>query len=113
MDLRGGLVLGARAAGAMSRILDDRVGESLGSALPRTAVQLARPEVVNALLRDHAPNGSVSLPPIRAVHLPGVEFESSNCTNFLIELEATLRTVLRRSVAAIERLDFGSWLAGL
>lgn len=87
MDLRGGLVLGARAAGAMSRILADRVGESLGSALPRTAVQLARPEVVNALLRDHAPNGSVSLPPIRAVHLPGVEFESSNCTNFLIELE--------------------------
>ncbi len=87
MDLRGGLVLGARAAGAMSRILADRVGESLGVALPRTAVQLARPEVVNALLRDHAPNGSVSLPPIRAVHLPGVEFESSNCTNFLIELE--------------------------
>ena len=31
----------------------------------------------------------------------------------LTEREATLRTVLRRSVAAIERLDFGSWLAGL
>jgi hypothetical protein len=31
----------------------------------------------------------------------------------LTEREATVRTVLRRSVAAVERLGFGDWLAGL
>jgi hypothetical protein len=31
----------------------------------------------------------------------------------LTEREATVRTVLRRSVAAIERLGFGTWLAAL
>jgi len=31
----------------------------------------------------------------------------------LTERDATLRTLLRRSIAAIERLDFGNWLAGL
>ena len=31
----------------------------------------------------------------------------------MIEREETVRTVLRRSVAAIERLGFGDWLAGL
>jgi hypothetical protein len=31
----------------------------------------------------------------------------------LTEREETVRTVLRRSVAAVERLGFGDWLAGL
>ncbi|HVH18376.1 MAG TPA: phosphotransferase, partial [Myxococcota bacterium] len=31
----------------------------------------------------------------------------------MIEREETVRTVLRRSVAAIERLGFGEWLTGL
>ena len=61
MDLRGGLVLGARAAGALGRIL------------AVTSIGL----------------GS------------------------LTERDDTVRTVLRRSVAAIERLGFGDWLAGL
>lgn len=87
MDLRGGLVLGGRAAAAMSQILADRFDEALGRALPRTAEQLARPDVVNELIRHHTPSGGTSLPPVSAVHLPGVSFESSNCTNFLIELE--------------------------
>jgi hypothetical protein len=30
----------------------------------------------------------------------------------LTEREATLRTVLRRSVAAVERVGFGEWLQG-
>lgn len=87
MQLRDGLVLGSRAARAMGRILSDRLAEGFGGALPRTPEQLARPEVVNALLRDHAPAGAAPLPPVRAVRLTGVAFESSNCQNFAIELE--------------------------
>ena len=78
-EVAGYLTLGARTAGALGRIAADRIGEGLGRALPRTPRQLARPEVVGALLRDHAA--------VRAVSLPGVVFESSNCTNFLVELD--------------------------
>jgi len=91
--------LGARVAGALGRIAADRIEEALGDALPRTAEQLARPDVVDALLRDHpqtvpafraaarSPLPAAALPPVRAVALPGIEFESSNCTNFLIEVD--------------------------
>jgi hypothetical protein len=71
----------------MGRILADRLEEGLGRALPRTAEQLARRDVVNELIRKHTPAGETPLPPVRAVHLPGVNFESSNCKNFLIEVE--------------------------
>ncbi len=87
MDLRDGLVLASRATGAAGRLLADRLEEGLGRALPRTPEQLARPEVVNDLLRHHAPGGASPLPPVRAVRLPGVAFESSNCQNFLIDVE--------------------------
>ncbi len=87
MDLRGGLVLGRRAAGAVGRILADRLDEAVGAALPRTQEQLAQPDVLSRLLRDHAPSGAVPLPQVSAARLPGVDFESSNCTNFLVELE--------------------------
>jgi hypothetical protein len=86
-DFGGRLVLGSRVARAMGRILVDRLEEALGRALPRTAEQLARPDVVNELIRKHTPAGEAPLPPVRAVRLPGVDFESSNCMNFLIELE--------------------------
>jgi hypothetical protein len=76
----GGLALGANTARAASRLLLDAAREPLGAALPRTAGQLARPDVVNGLLDG-------ALPPVRDVRLPGVDFESSNCRNFLIELE--------------------------
>jgi aminoglycoside/choline kinase family phosphotransferase len=85
--LAGYLTLGARAAGALARIGGDRLEEGLGRALPRTPDQLARAEVVGALLRDSAPSDAVRLPPLRAAGLPGVVFESSNCTNFLIDVE--------------------------
>lgn len=51
--------------------------------MPRTPEQLARPAVLNALLAAHDP----SLPRVRAARLPGVTFESSNCTNFLVAVE--------------------------
>jgi hypothetical protein len=87
MQLRDGLVLGSRTARAMGRLVADRLAEGLGRALPRTPEQLARPEVVNELLRDHAPAGGTRLPPVRGVRLPGIAFESSNCRNFLIEID--------------------------
>lgn len=75
----GALALAARTAGAAGRLLLDAVREPLGAALPRTPEQLARPEVLNGLL-----SGADR---VRSAHLPGVDFESSNCRNFLIELE--------------------------
>jgi len=85
--MNGRLALGARLLGAAGRIAADRIDETRGLALPRTPEQLARPEVLNALLREGAPSGSPELPPVRSARLPGVEFESSNCRNFLVELE--------------------------
>jgi hypothetical protein len=85
-------VLGTRAARALGRIGMDRFEDALGLALPRTAADLARPEVVNALFRDHSAAGSVPLPPVSAVRLPGVTFESSNCTNFLVEFDFAVDT---------------------
>jgi hypothetical protein len=86
-QIAGYLTLGTRIAEATARIAADRFAESLGRALPRTAEQLAQPDVVDALLRSSMPPGGATLPRVRSVRLPGVEFESSNCTNFLIEVE--------------------------
>jgi aminoglycoside/choline kinase family phosphotransferase len=91
MDLRGSMTLGGRVARALARIASDRAREWGGVALPRTPEQIARPEVVNALL---ASQGDGAPPRVTRVSLPGVRFESSNCRNFLIEVEweeATLR----------------------
>lgn len=81
----GGLAL--RVAGALGRIARDRMDEAFGRALPRTPEQLADPRVLDFLLANHAPPGAPPLPPVRRARLPGVRFESSNCTNFLIEVE--------------------------
>jgi len=81
----GGLAL--KMAGALGRIALDGVGELRGSALPRTPEQLAEPQVLTELLTHHAPVGARPLPPVRAARLPGVTFESSNCTNFLVEID--------------------------
>ncbi len=87
MSLRGGFMLGSRVVGALGRVLLDRAEERLGRGLPRTAEQLASPEIVNGLIRSYAPSGETPLPTVRAVRLSGVDFESSNCRNFLIDLE--------------------------
>jgi aminoglycoside/choline kinase family phosphotransferase len=83
----GRLALGGRLVGAAGRILADRIDEARGVALPRTPEQLARPEALNALFRAGTPPDAPALPVVRAARLPGVEFESSNCRNFLVELE--------------------------
>ena len=76
-----------RAAAALGRIGLDRLDEVRGRALPRTAEQLAEPRVLDHLFANHAALGAPPLPPVRRARLPGVSFESSNCTNFLIEVE--------------------------
>ena len=85
MTGEGGVAM--RAATALGRIALDRLDEARGRALPRTAEQLAEPRVLDELLAGHAPAGAPRLPPVRRAGLPGVAFESSNCTNFLIEVE--------------------------
>lgn len=84
---RGTAKLAARTAGSLVNIAKDAVSEQLGGALPRTKEQLATPEMLNELIRRYAPTGAEPLPTISQVRLPGVDFESSNCTNFLVELE--------------------------
>jgi hypothetical protein len=79
--------LALRAAGALGRIAWDRLDEAFGRSLPRTPDPLADPERLDELLANHAPPGAPRLPPVRRARLPGVRFESSNCTNFLIEVE--------------------------
>ena len=86
-ERKGQLALGLRLSGATVRVFADGVEEMLGRALPRTPEQLAKPEVVNQLIRDYGAVGSIPLPQLENVSLPGVGFESSNCTNFLIDLD--------------------------
>ncbi len=84
---RGGTALALRTAGSFARIASDSISERFGRALPRTRTQIARPEVLNGLIREHVPRGERPLPQIERVSLPGIDFESSNCTNFLLEVE--------------------------
>ena len=85
--VRGHLALASELSVAFGRVLVDRVEEVLGRALPRTPSQLAQVGAMNSLLSEWSPAGQRQLPPVVAVSLPGVEFESSNCTNFLVDLD--------------------------
>lgn len=84
---KGGFQLASRSAGSLLQIGIDAASETLGLSLPRTKEQVAQPEIINELVKRHTPPGEIPLPPLRAVRLPGTEFESSNCNNFLVELE--------------------------
>jgi hypothetical protein len=86
-ELLGRLALAARLSSAGGQIVLDRIEEGFGRALPRTPQQLATRDAVNVLLHDYAPNAQERLPSVQSVTLPGREFESSNCTNFLIDLD--------------------------
>ena len=55
--------------------------------MPTTPEALARPDVIDRIVRVGAPEGVAPLPRVTAARLPGVEFESSNCRNFLVQLE--------------------------
>ena len=73
--MRGALSLGLSAVRAAGAIGADAVLR--GSSLPSTPEDLARPEVLGPLLGRE----------VRDVRLTGVEFPSSNCRNFLLEVE--------------------------
>lgn len=83
----GSLRLGLRTARAFGRLVEDELGDRLGNSLPATKEAFTRRIVVEDLLQNHTPEGQMPLPRLRSVSLPGVDFESSNCTNFLIEME--------------------------
>ena len=83
----GGAKLAARTLGSFAQIAGDAVAEKLGGALPRTPEQIARPEVINDLIARYTPPGEEPLSRVTGVRIPGVDFESSNCVNFLLELE--------------------------
>jgi hypothetical protein len=83
----GRISLGIRVLGAMMRILLDRLAESAGRALPRTPEQLADADTITALFQTCSPRGAPPMPPVQRARLTGVDFESSNCTNFLVDLE--------------------------
>jgi hypothetical protein len=83
----GQITLGTRVVAALGTIAVDRIEELFGRALPRTDLQLAQTEVVRELIRRGTPVGQEALPPPSRVGLSGVEFESSNCSNFLIDVE--------------------------
>ncbi len=84
---RGGVQLSTRTANSFLKIALDAGNEIVGRSLPRTPEQISRPEVINELLERKSPAGQPALPRVATARLPGIEFESSNCRNFLVELE--------------------------
>lgn len=95
--IKGSLQLAARTAGSFVQLAKDAFDERSGHALPITKEQIARPEVINDLLDRYAPKSGRALPPVRAVRLPGIDFESSNCINFLIEVDFDMNHDLAKS----------------
>ncbi len=85
--LRGSVALAASSARALAQIVLDDVQDLAGAGLPQTPEALVRAGAVGSLLRDFAPEGAAAVPQVASVRLPGVDFESSNCRNFLIELD--------------------------
>jgi hypothetical protein len=86
MDLAGNLTLGWQVAAAAGLVASDRIGGAFGRALPATPEAIADARVLDAILREGAPDERAPLPRLARVSLPGVDFESSNCRNFLVEL---------------------------
>src|SRR5262245_41279691 len=57
----------------------DAARDRFGGALPLTPEALARPDVMSELLRT----------PVRDARLSGITFDSSNCQNFLVDVDDT------------------------
>ena len=86
---KGGAQLSARTVRSAFKITADVAGLGAGAALPGSVEEFEDGRVVNDLLEKHRPSESHRLPTVGAVRLPGVDFESSNCQNFLIEWDFT------------------------
>ena len=84
---RGRIDLGIGMSRTLATIAADRLGDAFGRSLPRTPEHLADVRVINALVEASAGSGARTLPPLERASLAGVTFPSSNCTNFLVDLE--------------------------
>ena len=85
--LIGGTLLAARTASSLLQIGADAVGDRFGRSLPCSRESIADAKTLNSLLDDYPPEVGRRLPEIIAARLPGVDFESSNCINFLVDVE--------------------------
>ena len=97
--MRGALSLGLSAVRATGAIGVDAIADLGGRSLPSTPEELARPEVLGPLLGRG----------ITGARLTGVDFPSSNCRNFLVEVEE-LDGSLRSVYAKLPTGDFGARL---
>jgi aminoglycoside phosphotransferase (APT) family kinase protein len=81
--------LGMRGLASLAQIGADRLTAGTSRALPDRPEDLADAETLNRILSASArrPGAMERLPTIAEARLAGVEFESSNCRNFLIEVE--------------------------
>ncbi len=101
IPVAGTFFLGRAALQSFGKIGADAIAEACGAALPRTKAQISAADCLNHLLSHHCPGGGVRLPEVSDVRLPGVDFESSNCTNFLLEVDfdpSSSRETLPRTV---------------
>ena len=71
--LRGAALLASNLVGSAARIALDEMRRPFGFGLPTSPEALARPEVVDALLRDARPPGAPLPARVTAVRLPGVD----------------------------------------
>ncbi len=105
MELRGGLALAADGRAARS-LEPELLAEHVDALIDHFLAELARQGVVldagEAREQYRAFSFQTLMVGVVSLGLGG-----------LSEREATVRTVLRREVAAIERLRFGDWLEGL
>lgn len=97
--MRGQLSLALSAWRATGAIAVDAVAGLAGAALPSTPEDLARTEVIGPLLGRE----------IAGARLTGVDFPSSNCRNFLVEVEEVDGS-LTSVYAKLPTGDFGARL---
>src|SRR5688572_24521712 len=77
--LRGAVRLGTDVAAAVGAVGLDAARDLRGAALPSTPEALVQPQLLGRLLGRS----------VRSAELPGVDFESSNCRNFLVDVTYT------------------------
>lgn len=87
MGLAGSFQLVRRSIESVLRLGLDELAELAGQALPRTREQACSHTTLNGLVTAYRPDAAEALPSITTARLPGIDFESSNCLNFLVEVE--------------------------
>jgi len=86
MSLGAHIRLLGRLASDTQRLGFDAIGEPFGGALPLLPTSVARPEVLNHLLREHGV-GDAADSSVAAVELLGLKSISSNCNNVVVSID--------------------------